>query len=876
MEQKLREVLEDRAGNYILPFLWMHGEPEDVLTEEIDAIFRSGVRALCLESRVHPEFAKDGWFRDVDVVMREAKKRGMKVWVLDDKHFPTGFANGLIAEKYPERRKWQLAEHHVDVAGPRTGALLLLPQKDEQTAAENERTVLAAYAYPRAGRGEALAGEPVDLTSCVKGKFLCWKVPAGCWRIFVFYKTREGVLYKAQHDYISLIDPESVDVQIEAVYEPHWRRYGEEFGKTFAGFFSDEPCLGNGTFEAHNFEPRMYDVLIGTQHAALPWRDCILEKMEEKMGCDPMPWLAGLWYPLGEKTAAVRVAYMDAVTALYRDCFCRRLGDWCRERGAQYIGHVIEDMGCSTHLGFGSGHYFRALWGQDMAGVDVVLHQIVPGLSRHVHNTSAYGGTADPEFFDFMLAKLGSSLSHINPQMKGRAMCEVYGAYGWAEGVPVMKWLTDHMLVRGINWFVPHAFSPKFPDSDCPPHFYARGNNPQFEAFGELMRYTNRMSHLLSDGTHHAGAAILYHAEAEWSGGRFLKTQVPARILCEQQIDYDIVPADVLLQGAEASDGRLKINGESYPSLVVPYGEILPYALLEKLRSFADAGVPVFFAGGLPERSTEGREISALLRGAPFRCAEPEELPAALTAAGCREVCAETEEPYLRVYHCERGGSHFFMLFNEGMQPVETGLRVPFSGECLMLDVLGGSARRAALQGNVLPLSLAPYQSRVAVFSGDGAAEELPAEGRRTVLRRIPQEGPFLAEGFEQRDGAPVPAFSVTGGLFDVTAPERYPEFCGTERCTFALRIPEAGRYTLDLGEVGETVRLSVNGRPAGSRICPPYRFDLGALPAGELTVAAEAANSPAYRMRDRFSVEMMISASGVLGPVVLEEYTEE
>ncbi|MFR6327621.1 MAG: hypothetical protein ACLUOI_01455 [Eisenbergiella sp.] len=55
-------------------------------------------------------------------------------------------------------------------------------------------------------------------------------------------------------------------------------------------------------------------------------------------------------------------------------------------------------------------------------------------------------------------------------------MCEIFGNYGWAEGAQTMKWLTDFMLVRGINVFVPHAFSPKdFPDPDCPPHFYAHG-----------------------------------------------------------------------------------------------------------------------------------------------------------------------------------------------------------------------------------------------------------------------------------------------------------------------------------------------------------------------------------------------------------------
>ena len=45
----------------------------------------------------------------------------------------------------------------------------------------------------------------------------------------------------------------------------------------------------------------------------------------------------------------------------------------------------------------------------------------------------------DPEFFVYALAKLAASHSHINPLMQNRAMCEIFGAYGFAEGVPVMK-----------------------------------------------------------------------------------------------------------------------------------------------------------------------------------------------------------------------------------------------------------------------------------------------------------------------------------------------------------------------------------------------------------------------------------------------------
>ncbi|MBQ3179739.1 MAG: hypothetical protein IJB55_00070, partial [Firmicutes bacterium] len=70
----------------------------------------------------------------------------------------------------------------------------------------------------------------------------------------------------------------------------------------------------------------------------------------------------------------------------YSENFCKRIGAWCEKHGVMYIGHVIEDAGAHRTTGYGAGHYFRALEGQHMSGVDIVLHQILPGLTE-VSNT---------------------------------------------------------------------------------------------------------------------------------------------------------------------------------------------------------------------------------------------------------------------------------------------------------------------------------------------------------------------------------------------------------------------------------------------------------------------------------------------------------
>ena len=231
---------------------------------------------------------------------------------------------------------------------------------------------------------------------------------------------------------------------------------------------------------------------------------------------------------------------MEVVTKLYSQCFTYQLGDWCREHGVMYIGHVIEDMGAHMRLGYGSGHYFRALDGQDMAGIDIVLMQDVPGIYNNIHRSPlADGGSADPAFFHYTLPKLAASHSHIQPLKGGRAMCEIFGAFGWAEGLPFMKGLADTMLSSGVNHFVPHAFSPKDEDEDCPPHFYNGGRNIQYPLFKNLMDYMGRCSHMLFGGTHIADVAVFYNAEGEWTGGENKTFFDICRTLTQNLIDFE-------------------------------------------------------------------------------------------------------------------------------------------------------------------------------------------------------------------------------------------------------------------------------------------------------------------------------------------------
>ena len=118
MDNRLSENLKNVQQNYIIPFLWLHGVDVGKVINVIDKIYDSGIRSVCLESRPHKEFCRDGWWRDVGIILEECKKRDMKVWMLDDKHYPSGSANDIFREKYKDMQAWGICENHIDVSGP--------------------------------------------------------------------------------------------------------------------------------------------------------------------------------------------------------------------------------------------------------------------------------------------------------------------------------------------------------------------------------------------------------------------------------------------------------------------------------------------------------------------------------------------------------------------------------------------------------------------------------------------------------------------------------------------------------------------------------------------------------------------------------------
>lgn len=855
MENIFENLLNDRIGDYIIPFFWQRHEDEKTIREYMRKIRECGIKQVCLESRPHPDFCGPDWWQDTDIIFDEADKLNMRVWILDDKEYPTGIANGKGAELPLHLKKSFLCLKQFDATGPKERACFVL----EPYPSEEQLKIVSAVAISTEIKdGEAVLTDKItDISSYICKDRIYWNVPKGTWKICIV-EERIGDLNDRLDTQINPITAESTELLIKEVYEKHYGKYKERFGKSFAGFFSDEP----GFYNLTGFNGK----LGADPCVRLPWGIDMPAEMEREEGKDWRLNLPFLWLDLKQRASRVRYDYMNSLTKLYEKNFSRKIGDWCKRHNVEYIGHIVEDNNTHSRLAIGAGHYFRALAGQDMAGVDVVLNQLIPDLDYKIKNFCEWDG----EFFHYALAKLGSSLARTDAKKQNRALCEIFGAYGWHEGLKLMKWLADHMLVRGINYFVPHAFSmAEFPDEDCPPHFYAHGNNPQFPYFGKLVAYMNRMSYLSLSGKPKIKIAVLYHAESEWCGDSML-LQKPAKEFTQSQIDFDIISADCL--ALCESNTPLTVNGNKYEILIIPFAEILPLEIAERIAAAA-VNTRVIFINSLPKEILGDRDKTVLKRLSTATETVPLEELAELLHDGYSSIRLSNNQKFLRCRRTETETADIYFLFNESsVLPIDTSVLFEGMDSVYRYDAMDNRFYETETQnvdGNtVLKLKLAPYEACVLINGNVKIKAEVLAPEK---LRSIPIDTVFDVSMCEYNRNS-YKKWGICSVLPDMSSPDTFPYFSGTF-CyeTDIQNVLGAKKMYLDLGKAYETVRLVINDNEVGVLISPPYIFDIKKhMKSGSNHISVYVTNTLSKAIYDPFSADVQQEPSGLMGPIRL------
>lgn len=567
LEEQFRE-LPVESRRLTGPLFWMHGDENETkqrLEEYLEIVADGGNGCFTAESRPHQDWLGPGWYRDLDICLQKAKQLDLKMWIFDERWWPSQSIGGKVPPRYAAK---SLVGEAIDVKGPKLY---------ESEGYDGER-----YIGTVAGRlndnKEILGDTLVDLAAFINDGKLKWKAPAGNWQIIKFtHKQAPGLGQRGGKELsVDGASRDCTDWFIQEVYQPHYDHFKEDFGKTIVGYFYDEPET-KGDW--------------GTE----------LDVILEEWGVDwKKAYVAYKFKLAGDDDIAGRYQYMEAIAEAWGRVMYGGMTEWCHEHDVLSIGHFMEHGNLYLRPSYCAGDMMRVQKYSDMGGIDLVVRQMYPGQR--------------PQTI-YQTPKLGSSISHVYGKKDDLAMCEIFGGYNQVLTYPQMKWLTDQHQVRGINFMIPHSFNPKSPyDRDYPPYFYNDGNEPRWPLYRVWADYTSRLSLLLTGGRHVCPAAILFSGNAK-RVGKYVTPEDMSSVLQDALYDCDWLPFEAFEADASVDGKNIKLHKERYQVLIVPPTEVIPYATLAKAKKFFDAGGVVVGYGHLPSKSgAVGRSSAEIVK----------------------------------------------------------------------------------------------------------------------------------------------------------------------------------------------------------------------------------------------------------------------
>src|SRR3989339_604772 len=217
------DKLEDQFKNLPMeakrltgPLFWLHGdESKERLETYLEKVTESGNGCFTAESRPHNDWLGEGWYRDLAICLEAAKKNNLKMWIFDEKWWPSQGIGGNVPPKYAAKR---LAADGTDSEGDR------LFEADGHCSEQ----YVASLAGKLNADGKIDGSTLIDLKRYIKNGRLSWHIPAGKWKIMKFTHVQGPGLSQHRGKQLSVdgASRDCVDWFIKTVYQPHYDRFG--------------------------------------------------------------------------------------------------------------------------------------------------------------------------------------------------------------------------------------------------------------------------------------------------------------------------------------------------------------------------------------------------------------------------------------------------------------------------------------------------------------------------------------------------------------------------------------------------------------------------------------------------------------------------
>ena len=688
-------------------------------------------------------------------------------------------------------------------------------------------------------------GKRRDLTAKVSDGKLNWTAPEGRWRLYAL--AAESAIQKVKR-----AAPGGEGYVLNPYSVAALDNYLAGFDKAFANHRGDRPrSFFHDSFEYYSAE----------------WAPDFFRQFKKRRGYDlrtRLPALAGEGD--AELVGRVQQDYRETLSDLHI-AWVERWTEWAHRRGSLTRNQA---HGAPANL------------------VDLYAAADIP-------ETEIFGALAGQ---NMLMNKFASSAAHLSGRKLSSAESFTWLTEHFQATLGQIKSAADCLFLSGVNQVFFHGIPYSPAEAPWPGwQFYAAVNfGPQGGLWRDLPflnSYVTRCESVLQSGAP-ANDVLLYfpiHDFWQSQGKLFLPFTVEAanrwlgahpvhqdaEFLWTQGYGYDVL-SDRFLRQVKVRNGNIILNGNRYRVILVPESKFLPETTLQKLVQLARDGATILFekpmpsdVPGLGRLAARRAKLQKLNAGLKFDEGVIQRanigkgtvlaginLDAMLSAAGVRrEPCVDFGLQFVRRTHAE--GYHYFIA-NRGDKAVDGWVPLGTRAQsALILDPrfdhrIGLAALKDEGGATQVYLQLQPGESLILRTFTQAAVKTAPWTYLRSAGESRPLSGSWTVQFIE--GGPELPAGFETTKLASWTTRDdaELRRFAGTARYTLAFEKPEpdADDWRLDLGGVGDSARVKLNGEDAGALWCPPFEIAVGKLlKPGRNVLEIEVTNLSANRVRD-------------------------
>lgn len=733
---------------------------------------------------------------------------------------------------------------------------------------------------PIAPRTAVNPKDVVNLTALMQSNgALNWTPPPGQWLILRMGYSLEGT---TNHPAPAAATGLEVDKLSRADVKSYVQNYLRTF-RAITGPFGKRGSLTAMTNDSTE---------VGMQN----WTPHFIADFERLRGYDPIPWMPALTGVVVESRAKTNKFLWD---------FRNTIKELVATNHYEEVQKVAHAAGLIT--------YAEALEdGRPSFGDDMQMRRYtdIPMGAMWMYQP---GNGPDPTYIADIRG--AASVAHIYGRKLVGAESLDSVDQPWAFGPRQLKRVVDKEFLLGVNRIVIHESSEQ--PLDRPPGLSLSFFGQMFNRLaawapeaGPWIRYISRCSYLLQQG-HYAAQVAYFYGQAAPVTGLFKNKpiNVPAGY------GYDFVNSNALLYRLSVKDGRLvTASGMSYRVLFLGgTSKWMTLNVLERIDTLVHDGATVVGkrpvgTPSLRDNTRKFQQVAQELFGRPGGAVirrvgmgtvlTDGSLPIALRALGIEpyfEYSSHQKDAKVQAIQHKLKTGDLFFVSNRKDHDARVEASFDVSGYAPQLwNAVTGHIRPLSYRiengRTKVPLHLAPYGSAFVVFrkTTPVTSKQFPKPPVRTL---VTLRGPWHIR-FEPGLGAP--ASIVLPHLASWTTSQipgvKYFSGTATYTHTFELNGREgAERILLDLGNLEELARVSVNGKKVGISWTPPFRVDITPyVRPGMNTLTIAVTNlwvnrligdrQPGVEHKYTFTItptyepDAPLQISGLLGPVRLQE----